>query len=359
MGADTAGGRPLLGPADARNLFDLEREASARLDPEAARYLSGGADDDGTVRANRDAFRRVGLRPRCLVDVRQVDTSLDLLGRRLSSPILLAPVGYQELFHPGGEVASARAAAQAGHAMIVSSLSSFPVGEVTATGVEGWFQLYPTPDRAITRSLLARAEAAGCPVVALTVDTPEIGNRESHAGRLQAMLAGGHARMGNFEGLPPYESVTDAGMTWEMVGWLKKNTRMKVILKGIATSEDAELALRHDADGLIVSNHGGRQLDGGRGSLSCLPEVVATVDGRIPVLLDGGIRRGTDVIKALAWGAAAVCIGRPYCWGLAAFGEAGVGRALELLQAELVLDMKLAGVTSLPAIHAGLTATKE
>jgi len=185
--------------------------------------------------------------------------------------------------------------------------------------------------------------------VALTVDTPVVGNREGHATTLAKML-GGSVRMGNFEGLLGDETVTDAGMTWSMVAWLRANTSMKVVLKGIVTHEDARRAVDSGADGLIVSNHGGRQLESDRATIACLPEVVEAVAGRIPVLVDGGIRRGTDVCTALARGARAVGIGRPYCWGLAAFGQPGVERALELLQAELVRDMQLAGAPSLSAI---------
>jgi isopentenyl diphosphate isomerase/L-lactate dehydrogenase-like FMN-dependent dehydrogenase len=340
------------GPGAARNVFDLEERAHRALGHDAYAYLAGGADDELTLAANRAAFQEVAIRARRLVDVRTVDTSLELFGQRLSSPILLAPVGFQGLFHPGAEVASARAAAVGGHRMLVSSVSSFSVGEVAAAHRgEVWFQLYPTPDRTVTRGLLGRAEAAGCTVTALTVDTPVIGNRERHNTTLAKLLAGGELRMGNYEGLGAFESINDPSMTWDMVAWLKNNSRLRVVLKGIVTAEDAELAVRHGADGVIVSNHGGRQLDSGLGTFACLAEVVAAIGGRMPVLIDGGFRRGTDVFKALALGADAICVGRPYCWGLAAYGEAGVARALELLQAELVRTMQLAGTASLAEIH--------
>jgi len=333
-----------------QNLFQLEALARERMSAEAFAYLSGGADDMRTVRANETGYRSFGIRAHRRVDVRQVDTTVELFGTRLPSPILLAPVGFQALFHPEGERASARAAAVRGHRMIVSSVSSFSIGEIAAAaGTELWFQLYPTPNRTITRGLLQRAEQAGCTLVALTVDTPVIGNREGHGTSLARML-GGAARMGTFEGLIGDESVTDPGMTWDMVAWLRANTSMRIVLKGIVTAEDARRALERGVDGLIVSNHGGRQLESDRATIACLPEVVEAVEGRIPVLLDGGIRRGTDVFKALALGARAVCIGRPYCWGLAAAGSAGVERALDLLQAELVRDLQLAGTPSLAAI---------
>jgi len=337
-------------PEELQNLFQLETLAHESLGDDAFAYLAGGADDRRTVAANEAGYRSIQIRARHMVDVRRIDTSVELFGERLSSPILLAPVGFQGVFHPEGELATARAAAAREHRMLVSSVSSYSVSEIAeAGGREVWFQLYPTPNREITRALLQRAEAAGCTVVALTVDTPVVGNREGHATTLAKML-GGSVRMGNFEGLLGDETVTDAGMTWSMVAWLRANTSMKVVLKGIVTHEDARRAVDSGADGLIVSNHGGRQLESDRATIACLPEVVEAVAGRIPVLVDGGIRRGTDVFKALALGARAVGIGRPYCWGLAAFGQPGVERALELLQAELVRDMQLAGAPSLSAI---------
>ncbi len=345
----------LTSPAarDARNVFDLEQRARRRMEPGAFAYLAGGADDERTLLANRDAFGHFEIRARRLVDVSRVDTSLELFGERHLSPVLLAPVGFQEVFHPRGELETARGLR--GHGMIASSVSSFAVGKIAReAGRAPWFQLYPTPNRVVTQGLLERAEAAGCRVVVLTVDTPAIGNRERHKELLKSLLTG--ARKENYDGLILDEAVVDPAMTWDMIPWLKANCGMHVVLKGIVTHEDAALALDHGADGLIVSNHGGRQLDAGRATLACLPEVVETVAGRLPVLIDGGFRRGTDVFKALALGASAVCIGRPYCWGLGAFGAEGVARALELLQAELVLDMQLAGTPSLGAIGAASVA---
>lgn len=338
-------------PGSARNVFDLEAAGRAVMGRDASEYLAGGADDLRTVRANREAFERVLLRPRRLVDVSRIDTTLTLFGQSLRSPILLAPVGFQQFFHPEGERATARAADRRGHVLIVSSASNASIQEVAdSSSVAPWFQLYPTPDRRITQGLLDRAEAAGCPVLVLTVDTPEIGNREMHASTLQELLRAGKLPMGSYAGLRDGEPINDPSMTWDMIGWLRQRTPMKVVVKGIVTHEDAALAVDHGADGIIVSNHGGRQLDSGRATLDCLPEVVAAVDGRLPVLLDGGIRRGTDVLKALAWGARAVCIGRPYCWGLGAFGQAGVERCLQILQRELILDLQLCGCPSLQRI---------
>ena len=338
--------------SDAHSLFDLERAASARLEPEAFAYLQGGADDERTLFANRAAFERVGIRARRLVDVSSVDTTVELLGERLPAPILLAPVGFQEVFHREAEAPAARAAATAGLRMIASSVSTLPVERIAAAGgVAPWFQLYPTPVRRVTDLLLRRAESAGCTTVFLTVDTPAIGNRERHREMLQRMLAG--TRKGNFDGLPdvpPETPIIDPSLTWDFVTWLRSKTRMRIGLKGIVTAEDAELAARHGVDAVIVSNHGARQLESDRATFDCLPEVVAAVDGRLPVLVDGGFRRGTDAFKALALGASAVCIGRPYCWGLGAFGEEGVAAALAILVRELALDMQLAGTPTIAAI---------
>ena len=336
-------------PADALNVFHLEDVARERLSEDAYHYLAGGADDLRTVAANRDGFRRIQIRARRLIDVRSIDTTLTLLDEPLRSPIVLAPVGFQGVFHDDAELATARAAAARDHLMIASSASNHSVGEIAAAGGRPvWFQLYPTTDRRITAKLLRRAESAGCRVVVLTVDTPMIGNREMHGVVLRDLIAGA-SRLGNYEGIRTDESINDPGMTWDMVDWLRRNTAMKIVLKGIVTHEDAALAARHRVDAILVSNHGGRQLDSERATTACLPEVVDAA-GTIPVMIDGGFRRGTDIFKALALGARAVCIGRPYIYGLGAFGQVGVERALELLQAELVLDMQLAGAVDLAGI---------
>ncbi len=332
----------ILDPDSAQNVFQIAAIAKERLGDDAYGYLEGGADDLYTVRANLEAYRKLQIRARRLVDVREIDTTVSLLGETHASPILLAPVGLQMAFHAKGELPTARAAAARNRRMIVSSVSNYSVGEIAAAGgTPVWFQLYPTPDREITRGLLRRAEQVGCRVVVLTVDTPVFGNREQGGDTLQRLLK--ETRLGNYEGLRRNEPINDSSMTWDMVGWLKSNCRMQVVLKGIVTREDAELSVRHGADGIIVSNHGGRQEESNRATVDSLPEVVAVVEGRIPVLLDGGIRRGTDIFKALALGANAVCIGRPFCWGLAAWGQQGVERVLDLLHAELVRAMQLCG----------------
>jgi isopentenyl diphosphate isomerase/L-lactate dehydrogenase-like FMN-dependent dehydrogenase len=232
--------------------------------------------------------------------------------------------------------------------MIASTLTSASIGEIARAGGRApWFQLYPTADRGLTRALLERAEAAGCEVVALTTDVPVTGNRETQTDVL-GRLRRGELTLGNFDSLP--EQMFDAGLTWRDVEWLEGQTRMKVVLKGIVRRDDARLAAQHGVDAVIVSNHGGRQEESNRASLESLPEVLEGCAGALPVLMDGGVRRGTDVFKALALGARACCIGRPYAWGLAAFGQAGVERVLELLQAELVLAMRLAGTPRLADI---------
>jgi len=347
--SDSSGGR-------IQNVFQLRDLAQERLGPDAYAYLAGGADDRRTLAANEAGYRELQLRARRLIDVSRVDTTVELFGWRLASPILLSPVGFQAVFHPEAELGTVRAAAARGHRMFVSSVSTYSVGEIAAAGAcEVGFQLYPTTNRDVARGLLRRAERAGCRVVALTVDTPVLGNREGHDRSLEEML-GGSVRMGNYEGLPEYESFTDPTLTWDFVGWMRANTSMQIVLKGIVTREDAALAVEHGADGIIVSNHGGRQLESDRSTIACLPEVLEAVEGRFPVLIDGGIRRGTDVVKALALGARAVCIGRPFAWGLGALGQAGVELALELLQAELVRDMQLVGAPSLSRLNRDFVA---
>lgn len=333
---------------EARNLAEVEAMARARMGEGALDYLAGGADDSRTVRANRSAFAEISIRARRLIDVSSIDTTVSIFGRTLETPIALAPVGFQQLFHSDGELATARAAAARGHLTILSSVSSFAVAEIAAvSGAPPWFQLYPTPDRKVTRGLLARAEDAGCPVVVLTADVPVLGNRESHEVDLLEMLHSGAMRLGNYEGLVDSPQINDPSMTWEMIEWLRSSCSMKVVVKGLVTEEDAALAVDYGADALIVSNHGGRQEESDRSSIECLPEVARAVGARVPILIDGGFRRGSDIFKALALGADAVCVGRPYCYGLAAAGREGVERVLEILQDELVRIMQLAGTPSL------------
>ena len=334
------------------DVFQMKRLAQKALDPESWHFLVNGADDMRTVEANRHAFDAWQLRVRRLVDVSAVDTSAQLLGQKLPTPILLAPVGAQATIHRDGELATMRAASARGHLSIISTISSNSVGEIRAAGSAPlWFQLYPSPDQDLMRHLLGAAEAAGCRAVVLTVDSPARGNREGERWFSRRSARKSPPRMGNFEGYQGPPRIGDAALTWAIVDWLRANTRLPVFLKGIVTREDAGLAVRHRLDGLIVSNHGGRQEESGRGTLECLPEVVDEVAGRMPVLIDGGFRRGTDIFKALALGANAVCVGRPYLYGLGAFGEQGVARVLAILDSEFKRCMQLAGTTRVSAIR--------
>lgn len=354
---------PVIASAEeALNVLDFEAAARQKLPPAHFGYLATGVDDDGTLDSNRAALTRLRIRMRRLIDVRQVDVSTELFGRRWPTPIALAPAGSQRAFHPEGELATARAARARDHLKILSTVATTSYEDVSAArGEPVWFQLYPTSDWAITERLLRRVEAAGCPVIVLTVDLLAGSNRETQARWARkdtCTCAGCHGgaasdyvrRKPMFDGID-VSHLTDVveapGLTWDFVRRLRDRTRARLVLKGIVSAEDAELCLRHGIDGVVVSNHGGRAEASGRGAIECLPEVVSAVGGRIPVLVDGGFRRGTDVFKALALGARAVGIARPYLWGLGAFGQPGVERVLEILRAELELVMRQAGVTSL------------
>ncbi|MEZ5564964.1 MAG: alpha-hydroxy acid oxidase [Gammaproteobacteria bacterium] len=341
--------------ADVLDVFQMRRMAQQVLDRKTWHFIVNGADDGLTVEANRAAYAAWQLRVRRLVDVSRIDTTLTLLGQQLGSPILLAPAGAQQNIHADGELASMRGASDRDHLMIASTVTSYSIGEIRGAGTAPlWFQLYASPDQGLMRHLLNAAEVAGCRAVALTVDSPTRGNREGeHWFNRMAGRNGQTAvpRMGNFAEYSGPSRIGDVSMTWKIVDWLRANTRLPVLLKGIVTHEDATIARKRGVDGIIVSNHGGRQEESGRGTLECLPEVVSAIDGRMPVLIDGGIRRGTDIFKALALGADAVCIGRPYLYGLGAYGEAGVTKVLRILDAELKRCMQFAGTTSLAAIN--------
>jgi isopentenyl diphosphate isomerase/L-lactate dehydrogenase-like FMN-dependent dehydrogenase len=342
------------------NVSEYEALARERMSASAYDYYAGGAEDEVTLAANRDAFRAIAIRPRVLAGVSNASTRTTLLGSSLALPVALAPTAFNKLGHADGEIAAARAAGAAGTLMCCSTVSSTPIEDVAAAATGPlWFQLYVYRDREVTRDLVRRAEAAGCRALVLTVDTPRLGRRERD-------LRGGFSlppdiavanleRYGTPEALRWAGSSTfteyihrlmDDSLTWESVEWLRSITTLPILIKGILTGEDATLAIASGAAGLIVSNHGGRQLDGVLASISALPDVARAVGGRVPVLMDGGVRRGTDVFKALALGASAVCIGRAYLWGLAANGEAGVASVLEMLRAEL----ELAGCASIDAI---------
>ena len=365
-GAQSGAPKPALisSPNEALNVFDFEPVARQKLPPAHFGYMATGVDDDVTLRANREGFAKFQIRPRRLVDVTKVDTSIALFGTTWKTPIVLAPVGSQKAFHPDGEAEAARAARAKGHLQILSTGTTTSVADVTAAhGGPIWFQLYPTDTWRITQALVKRAETAGCPVLVLTVDLPAGRNTETQsrfakedarpcASCHHPSWAGFLRRKPMFDGLDlTGVSFLSPGLTWEFVRRLKDSTKMRLVLKGIETREDAELCVRHGVDGIIVSNHGGRAEESGRGTIECLPEVIDAVQEKIPVLVDGGFRRGTDIFKALALGAKAVCIGRPYIWGLAAFGQPGVEKVLELLAREFTLMMRHAGATSVSKLN--------
>lgn len=350
------------------NVRDYEAAARDELPRMAWDYYASGADDELTLARNESAYDRVRLRYRVLRDVSERDLSTRVLGHRVSMPVLVAPTGFQAMAHPEGEVATARAAGAAGTVMMLSTLSNRAVEEVTAAASGPvWFQLYVYEDREATEGLVRRAEDAGCEALVLTVDTPVLGRRERDVRnrfRLPDDLAvenllpaGKEAFPGDVEdsGLAAYvERLFDASLDWDDVDWLASLTDLPLVLKGIVHPEDARLAAERGAAAVVVSNHGGRQLDTAPATVEALPEVVEAVDGRVPVLLDGGIRRGTDVVKALALGADAVAVGRPVLWGLAVDGEAGVADVLEILRDELDRAMALCGCRSVAEIDGEL-----
>jgi isopentenyl diphosphate isomerase/L-lactate dehydrogenase-like FMN-dependent dehydrogenase len=343
---------------------DLEQQARAVLPMPAYVYVAGGAGAEDTVRANRDAFRRWRIVPRFLRDVSRRDIGIDLLGRQLPAPVLLAPVGVQGMLHAEAELAVARAARSLGVPMVLSTVSSTPLEAVARELGESpkWFQLYWPKDPALAASLVGRAERAGFEALVVTLDTFLLGWRERDLG--QAWLPFAHGQgIANYLTDPIFRAalpappeadpaaaakhflavVSNPALTWADLAWLRQQTRLPILLKGILHPSDARLAVEHGMAGVIVSNHGGRQVDGAVASLDALPAVVDAVAGRTAVLFDGGIRRGADVFKALALGAQAVLVGRPYCWGLAVGGEAGVREVLRNLLADTELTLGLAG----------------
>ena len=362
-GLARAGDAVIATPKDAINVFDFMAIAEKNLSAAHWAFLMTGADDNLTVQANSDGFRLFQIRPRGFVDVEQVDTKIELLGQRLDSPIVLAPVGHQRAFHDDAEMAMARAARLQGNLVILSTFSSRHVRDVVKEHQRPvWFQLYPTSEWNVTKQVLERAVEAGCPAVVLTIDAPAASNREMlrragnqnseecrvcHQPGPEAFVAA----HGTFEGID-YSGVKSAlrSITLDLIEKVRSATKMKVIIKGVMTAEDAELCVKEGMDGIIVSNHGGRQAESLLGTIEALPEVVDAVNGKMPVLIDGGFRRGTDIFKALAIGADAICIGRPYLWGLSAFGQEGVERVLELMRTELVITMQQSGANSIGMI---------
>lgn len=358
---------PVTSPEDALDVFDFQRVAEKVLPPAHYGYLATGTDGDETLHANRKAFEKLYLRALRMVDTTNIDTRLELLGQKLSSPIVIAPVGSQRAFHPEGELATARAARTRDHLQILSNVTTTSIEEVIAArGEPVWFQLYPTSKWSVAKKMVKRAEKAGAPVVVLTVDLHSGSNRISmmrYIRQDQRNCSECHDQTREDSWLdrkPMYhdtgavsEGFDTPGMTWDFVKRLKDITDMKVVIKGIVTPEDANSAVEHGADALIVSNHGGRAEASGWATLDSLPGVVNAVDSAIPVMVDSGFRRGTDIFKALALGADAVCVGRAYIWGLAAFGQPGVEKVLDILRAELAMVMGQMGTPSLKDIGPG------
>ncbi|MBW4685936.1 MAG: alpha-hydroxy-acid oxidizing protein [Komarekiella atlantica HA4396-MV6] len=353
------------------NLFEYEKLAKEHLSQMTLDYYSSGAWDEITLRDNRAAFERVKLRPRMLVDVSDRNLSTSILGQPLQLPLLIAPMAFQCLAHPDGEVATAIAAASTGVGMVLSTMATKSMEEVAAVGNKQnalqWFQLYIHKDPGLTRALVERAYAAGYKALCLTVDAPVLGQRERDQRNEFALPPDLHlANLATISGLDISHETGESGLftyfaqqlnpavTWRDLEWLQSISPLPLILKGILRGDDAVRAVESGARAIIVSNHGGRQLDGAIASLDVLAEIVAAVDGKAEVLLDGGIRRGTDILKALALGAKAVLIGRPVLWGLAVAGQVGVSHIISLLQDELNVAMALSGCAKLQDIDSSL-----
>mmetsp|Transcript_11172 Transcript_11172/g.34217 ORF Transcript_11172/g.34217 Transcript_11172/m.34217 type:complete len:392 (+) Transcript_11172:142-1317(+) len=348
----------LTGPTAPVNIAELHARAKAKLTPMVYGYFASGADDQQTLEDNEEGFRRLRFRPRVLVDVSNANLMTEVLGVKISFPLIVAPTAMQRMAHPEGELATSRAVAKAGTIMGLSSWSTTSLEDVAneAPGAPRWFQLYVYKDREVVKKLVQRAEKAGYKAIALTVDTPRLGRREADI-KNQFNLPS-HLTMANFtdsvkanqmknqggSGLASYvASLIDRSLSWKDIEWLRSITKMPILAKGIVTAEDTVLAIQHGCAGIIVSNHGARQLDGVVSTIDALEEVVQAAQGRVPVFVDSGVRRGTDIVKALALGAKGVLIGRPVVWGLSVAGEAGITWVLDLLKNEFDLAMSLCG----------------
>ena len=348
------------------NLQEAERFARANLAADVYDYYAGGANDEISLNQNRRIFDEMALRYRVLVDVSKRSTATTILGQPMAAPIVIAPMAFQRLAHPDGELAVARAASARGLIMTSSTFATCCLEDIAAQATQPlWFQLYVHQDRGITKELVERAEAAGYKALVLTADVPELGRRERDERHGFTLPPG--MRVANFRsqqaedvdgiGFKTFvEGMRDPSLNWKDVAWLSSITKMPILIKGLVRGDDAALAIKHGASGVVVSNHGGRQLDTAIAPIRALPDVVNAVQGRVPVLIDGGIRRGTDVLKCIALGANAVMLGRPILWGLAANGQAGVERVLDLLIAELDLAMALCGARNLEEIASDLLA---
>jgi 4-hydroxymandelate oxidase len=359
-------------PKEALNVMDFEEAARRKVPAGHWAYMVSGVDDDATLRANRDGYMQIQLRPRRLRDATKVDIRTELFGTVYNSPIFTCPTAGEKSFHPDGELAVARATKARGTMLMLSTGASTGVEDVNlAHGRPVWYQLYAPSAWEACEKIVRRVEGTGCPVIALTVDNTTGRNSETYLRtrpkdlrQCAACHEGGPGP--SMKGRRMYDGIDMTGvrtlnpaMTWEFVDRLRKATSLKLFIKGIDTREDARLAIEHGLDGILVSNHGGRATETGRSTIAALPEVVNAVGNRIPVFVDGGVRRGTDVFKALALGAKAVGIGRPFLWGLGAFGQAGVDRVLEILQAELKLVMGNCGTQNVAVIDRSYVATPD
>jgi 4-hydroxymandelate oxidase len=346
-------------PTQALDVFDFEPVMKKNVPPAHFGYMATGADDEMTLRANREGFRKFELRPRRLVDVSKIDTSAEILGTKYDSPIVVAPTGSNRAFHADGEIAVAKAAKAGNHLQILSTVATTSIEDaIAARGAPVWFQLYTTQRWEVAEGLVKRAEAAGAPAIAVTLDVRSFAKWETFVRLRRADirdcgschgLTDYLSRKPNFAGidLGGVSSTVVTNLTWDLIKRLRDTVKVKLVLKGILAFEDAKLAADAGIDAIVVSNHGGRVEDGVSATIDVLPEIVGAVGGRLPILVDSGFRRGSDIVKALALGARAVCIGRPYLWGLGAFGQPGVERVLGILRAETRTAMQQLGAPSL------------
>ena len=363
--AQQGAGRAIADASDILNIFELEARAKELIPPAHWGYLAGGVQDDRTLASNRSAYDKWGLRPRRLVDVSRIDTRVRLFGETYGSPIALSPVSSQRAFHTDGEGAAGAAAGKRKALQLLSALTTVSLEDVMrAHGMPVWQQLYTTNIPALGEKMIARAQAAGAGAIVFTIDLLGGGQRretqalfaraDTRTCRTCHTASGGYdfSRKRMFDGIDMTgATMTNSNaLTWDYLSRLRDLVKTKLLVKGVMTGEDAALAIARGVDGIIVSNHGGRSEESLVGTLDVLPEIAAVVDRRVPILIDGGIRRGSDAFKALALGASMVCVGRPYVWGLGAFGEDGVGIALRLLDEELVATMRQCGVTSVAGI---------
>jgi isopentenyl diphosphate isomerase/L-lactate dehydrogenase-like FMN-dependent dehydrogenase len=352
-------GKLISDPTQALDVFDFEPVMKVNVPPAHFGYMATGVDDEVTLRANREGFLKFELRPRRLVDVSKIDMSIEIFGQKFDSPIVIAPTSSNRAFHADAEIAVAKAARAGNHLQILSTVATTSIEDaIAARGAPVWFQLYTTQRPEVGEALVKRAEAAGAPAIAVTLDVRSSAKWETFA-RLRSTdirqcgschgAADYLSRKPNFYGieLGGVSGTTVTNLTWDSIKRLRDKVRVRLVLKGILTSEDARLAADVGIDAIVVSNHGGRVEDGVSATITVLPEIVEAVGGRMPLLVDSGFRRGSDIVKALAIGAKAVCVGRPYLWGLGAFGQPGVERVLGILRNETRVAMQQLGAPSL------------